>query len=116
MPSDFVLTDQLNAYMQAIPETWAWSELARLFSEGESQKEYRGPETNPVLIFTLNVLEDDVQNGRRYLHILVSVSDTNREHGQLGSSYTPLGTTFIWNEDGEIDMPRPEDIYQCFRE
>ena len=115
MLSNYTLIGQLYSFMQAIPELWSWEALEKLCEAHESHKEYRGPEDQP-LIFTLQVLEKEVKHSRTYLHIFVDASDVQREIGLPGSSNTPLGTTFLWYQDGELDMPTAKDIYEGLKE
>ena len=98
--------------MQSIPVLWRWEQLAELHAQGESHKEFRGPQNAP-LTFDLDVLENSAQNGRTYLHIGISASDPARSHdAKRGSSWVPLSTSFLWYKDGELDMPTARDIYE----
>jgi hypothetical protein len=110
--SEFELTSQLYAFMQAVPVLWTWDELSELYAKREPHVESRGPEQRPMT-FELNVLENDAKNGRTYLHVGVSVSDPNRGIGvKRGSAYAPLSTSFLWYKDGELDMPSAREIYE----
>ena len=110
--SDFELTSQLYAFMQAVPVLWTWDELSELHAKNESHKESRGPEHRP-LTFDLDVLESDSKHGRTYLHVGVSVSDPYRgKDAKRGNAWVPLSTSFLWYKDGELDMPSARDIYE----
>ncbi len=111
MPSDFELVSQLYAFMESIPVLWTWGALAKLHAENNTHSEERGP-PDSFLQFEMAVLEQDVKYGRPYLHVLVSITDPLRSAGDRGSSKTPLGTSFLWFEDGETDMPLAREIYE----
>jgi hypothetical protein len=110
MISEFELVSQLYSFMQAIPVLWSKDALKRLYAEGETHTEQRGPEDN-FLQFEFEVLEDGVKDSGPYLHVCVSVTDPSRPNGQRGSSITPLSTSFILFESGEVDMPLAREIY-----
>ncbi len=111
MISDFELVSQLYAFMESVPVLWRQEELEKLHEESDTHTEQRGPPNN-FLQFEIFVLEHDVKNDKRYLHVLVSVTDPSRESGLRGSSKTPLSTSFLWFEDGETDMPLAREIYE----
>ncbi len=101
--------------MQSIPELWSQEALRELNISDKSHKEDRGRPEDASLTFTMEVLECDQENGREYLHILVTVSDTDRPKHSGGDSWTPLATSFLWYEDGELDMPIAKEIYESLR-
>jgi hypothetical protein len=111
MISDFALVSQLYSFMESVPVLWSREELRKLHAESDTHSEERGPPSN-FLQFEICVLEDDVKNDKRYLHVLVSVTAPSREKDVRGSSKTPLSTSFLWFEDGEIDMPLAREIYE----
>ena len=94
------LVAQLNAFTRAVIAQWTWDQLSALGSD--RHVEYRGPESN-LLTFALSLLEDEPNNGRRYLNVAVHVCDL-REGKTLGSAYTPLCNSFIFFQDGELDI------------
>ena len=73
-----------------------------MFADNEQYTEERGTE-NCWISFELLLLEDDIQNNRRYLNVSVSANDSRMGTGE-GSAYQPFGNNFIWYQDGEIDM------------
>jgi hypothetical protein len=99
---DQELTNQLNAFMRVVPLLWAWDELAGWFASGQKHTENRGSDSNWIW-FTLDLLEDDYQGDRRYLHVAVSACDS-RNSTLEGSAVMPFCNSFLWYEDGEIDM------------
>lgn len=98
--SDELLMDQLNAYTRAVIAQWSWDELAQLGHE--THVEYRGPSSN-LLTFSHYLLEDEPNHGRHYLHVAVSVCDFRNDKG-LGSGFQPLTSSFIYYQDGEMDL------------
>ena len=100
--SDEELRAQLNAFMRVVPKLWTWEELQAMFASDEQYSEERGTELNWIS-FELYLLEDDVQNGRRYLNVAVAANDA-REGKVEGSAYQPFCKNFIYYQDGEIDM------------
>ncbi len=115
MISDFALVSQLYSFMEAIPMLWKWDSLRRMYEQGETYTEARGP-NDKFIQFEFQVLEDGVEDGVKdggpYLHLSVSVTDASRPNGQRGSSTTPLSTSFLLFENGETDMPLAREIYE----
>ena len=111
MASDFELAAQLHSFMESIPVLWTWEQRQKLYTDGGTHTEQRGPDGR-FFHFDLHVLEDASKNGRRYIHVAVSITDTGRANGQRGSSTTPLCTSFLLYEDGEADMPLAREIYE----
>jgi hypothetical protein len=110
--SNFDLVSQLHAFMVAVPALWNWDQLAALHACDESHDEHRGSLDGRFIQFWLRVLENDVKEGRRYLHVAVEVIEADRPSGQPGSSTTPLHSSFLLFADGETDMPQASDIYR----
>ena len=110
MVSDDDLTNQLYNFMLSIPMLWKLEVLEAMHQTNESHKEYRGPEDGS-LIFAFDVVENEIE----YLQVLLSVSDVSRGIKVYGSSYRPLGTSFIWFKDGKLDMPSEKEIYKNFK-
>ena len=100
--SDKELRTQLNAFMRVVPQLWTWEELQALFKENEQYTEERGTKTN-MISFELLLLEDDMQDNRRYLNVSVSANDARAGTGK-GSVYQPFTNNFIYYQDGELDM------------
>lgn len=111
MISDFALVSQLYSFMDAIPILWKWESLRRLYGNGETYTEQRGPD-DAFLQFEFQVLEEGLKDGDQYLHISVSVTAPSRVNGQLGSSTTPLSTSFLFFSSGESNMPLAREIYE----
>jgi hypothetical protein len=110
--SNFDLVSQLHAFMVSVPALWTWDELAALHAADESHDERRGSAGGRFIQFWLRVLESDVKDGRRYLHVAVEVIEADRPSGQPGSSSTPLYSSFLLFADGDTDMPQASDIYR----
>ena len=111
MISDFELVSQLYSFMEAIPVLWSREALKGIYAQRERHAEQRGP-TDNFLQFEFEVLDEGVKDGGRYLHVSVSVTDPSHPNGQRGSSTTPLCTSFLIFESGEIDMPLAREIYE----
>ena len=90
--------------MRSIPLLWSWQELQSMYVRSEKFSEERGTSKNWIS-FVLDILEDDTQNGKRYLNISVAVNDVRSGKG-LGSAYQPFCNNFIYYADGEIDMEK----------
>src|SRR5688572_17447069 len=101
MISDLERRNQLYSFLVSVPLVWKWDELAEL--EGEHVED-RGPESRPMQ-FSLQLLERDSKEGKSYLHLIVAVSDPGRGKPVLGSAWLPLSTSFLWFQDGTLDMP-----------
>ena len=97
--------------MISIPLLWNIEDLEKMHVTRESHKEYRGPDEG-TLIFTFDVVE----NEKEYINVLLSVSDIYRGIKEYGSSYIPMTTSFIWNKNGELDMPSEYEIYESFKQ
>ena len=112
MASDYELTNQLYSFMQAVPVLWNWNDVDNLHAKDETHAEIRGPLSNPFS-FDMRVLEKDAKDGRTYLHVMVTISDPARDKAaKRGSAWSPLSTSFLWYEDGELDMPTAREIYE----
>ncbi|MBM0103564.1 hypothetical protein JM946_02365 [Steroidobacter sp. S1-65] len=111
MASDFALVTQLYAFMDAIPILWAWQDLRESYRDGQTFTEQRGPDGH-FLQFEFQVLEEGTKDGGQYLHILVAVTDPTRSNEQRGGSKTPLSTSFLYFENGEVDAPLAREIYE----
>ena len=111
MFSDYELTNQLYSFMQAVPILWGWDRLRTMHQSNESHVEYRGPKDN-LISFEVSILEEGRKDAGRYLHVSVLVVDPDRKHGTKGSSTTPLTTSFLMFENGELDMPLARDIFE----
>ena len=111
MISDFVLVSQLYSFMEAVPLLWKWETLNALYAQDETYTEQRGPHDN-FIHFAFQVLEVGTKEGGRYLHLSVSVTDASRPNGSRGSSTTPLSTSFLFFQSGEVDMPSAREIYE----
>jgi hypothetical protein len=109
--TDFELTTQLYSFMESVPVLWGWGGLSQLRASDETYTEARGPADN-FIQFALQVLDDGTKNGQSYLHVFVRVTDASRVPGRPGSSTTPLSTSFLLFETGEVDMPHGRDIYE----
>ena len=109
--TDECLLNELNTFMCSIPELWTWDQLAAF---GEvAHVERRGSDAN-YLNFELGLLEQSARTGRPFLHVYALVYDF-REGSGLGSAYQPLSNSFLWFQDGELDLqvkyrfvPNPE--------
>ena len=100
--SDEELKKQLNAFMRVVPKLWTWEQLLELYEKNEQYTEERGND-NRWISFELLILEDDIQNGKRYLNVGISANDSRI--GKIkGSVYQPFFNNFIFYQDGEIDM------------
>ena len=111
MVSDYELTNQLYAFMQAVPVLWGWGRLKAMHEQKGHCVEYRGPKDN-MISFEMGILEEGVKDNGRYLHVVVSVTDPDRTLGTKGSSTTPLATSFLVFEGGELDMPLAREIFE----
>jgi hypothetical protein len=111
MVSDYELTNQLYAFMQAVPVLWGWERLRTMNDDKESYVEYRGPKDN-FMSFKVGIFEEGVKENGRYLLVMVSVTDPDRAPGTKGSSKTPLTTSFLMYENGELDMPLAREIFE----
>ena len=111
MISNFELANQLYAFMQTVPLLWGWERLNAMHEKEESHIEFRGPKDNEIS-FDIEILEVGVKDNRRYLHVMVSVTDPDRTLHKNGSSTTPLASSFLIFENGELDMPLAREIFE----
>ena len=111
MLSDYELTNQLYSFMQAVPLLWSWKRLKAMHQNNESHIEYRGSK-DCLISFDMTVLEEGTKDNGQYLHVAVSVIDPSRDAGTKGSSTTPLSTSFLVFENGELDMPLAREIFE----
>ena len=93
---------QLNTFMRSIPLNWTWNELQKFYDRNEQYTDERSIDSN-CISFEFSILEDDIQNGRRYLNISVNINDSRKGIGK-GSVFQPLGNNFIYYQDGKIDI------------
>lgn len=111
--NNYALTNQLHNFIQSIPHLWSWHQLLELYKNSDSYKEYRGPEDD--IIFTMDVVDHEINTDVEYLQILVSISEVNRSLS-IGSSYKPLGTSLVIYKNGESGLPTESEIYDYFNQ
>ena len=105
---NFELVTQLCSFMHSVPLLWTQHRLQNLHSV---HVENRGPQESE-LSFELEVVENDLSTADGFLQVLVSVCDPVRVKGEVGSSWQPLTTSFLWRASGELKFPAPWEIYR----
>ncbi len=96
--------------MESIPVLWSWENLVEMKASGATYTEERGPKDG-FLQFELSVLDDGTKDDGYYLHVFVSVTDTCRPNDKVGGCKFPLCTSFLYFDNGQLDMPLAGEVY-----